>query len=150
MADTPITLNRKSAYVLQLARHAAQELHHNVLGPEHLLFGLLHLGEGEGRNFNLCGLVNQSYIHVRRILEEFVLPGQQSYSSENRYHLVMRAAADHAAVYQRREIIPEDLVWGIVALPEPQCPAYGALRTLGVTCELLADRHDHDSKRGKE
>lgn len=140
MAGPIIPFDWQSRYTVRLALDAAAELDRAVVGAEHLLLGLLHLGQGEGKNFNLCTYIDQSYCAVHDALRESIQRADKklfSYSPEERYAFAVEHSVIRAVSLGKNEVNPEDLLWGLIATNHSYCPAYQALEHLGVTRHTL-------------
>lgn len=66
--------------VLALAREEAQRLHHEYVGTEHILLGLLK--EGEGIASQVLNNLKIDTDAVRTRIEEVITPGRPSHTSE--------------------------------------------------------------------
>ena len=60
--------------VVELARAEARRFHHNYVGTEHILLGLIKLGEGVA--VNVLGRMGLGLKNVRAAVEKSVGPGQ--------------------------------------------------------------------------
>lgn len=150
MVELIIPFDRQSKYTVRLAVDAAAELNRAVVGAEHLLLGLLHLGQGEGKDFNLCAYIDQSYCGVHDALRESIKRADRilfSYSPEQRYALAVEHSMVRAVSLGKPEVSPEDLLWGLVAAPDSYCPAYRTLEHLGVTRQTLRKKEQEKRRR---
>ena len=61
--------------VVELARAEARRFHHNYVGTEHILLGLIKLGEGVA--VNVLGRMGLDLKNVRAAVEKSVGPGPE-------------------------------------------------------------------------
>src|SRR3972149_12055213 len=66
----------RAKQVIKLAKKEAQRLNHNYLGTEHLLLGLLKLGQGIA--VNVLRNMNLNYDNVRAEIEKIVGMGPET------------------------------------------------------------------------
>jgi len=130
--------------VISYARDAARRLNHPYIEPEHLLLGLVHLGAGEGKNFNMLSLFDVRYHQFCTVVGEYVVcDSASSYPVESLTGTKaagrLNGALEHAQSQGRGIIQPEDVLYALVNTAESSCPAYQTLQNLGITKERLDD-----------
>ena len=105
----------KTRLVLDLAQDEARELHHNYVGTEHLLLGLLR--EGESIAYNVLHSLGIELEAVRRAVAFIVGPGKEAAIGE--IGLTPRAVAattlafNEAGHLRQEKIAPEHLLLGL-------------------------------------
>ncbi len=123
--------------VLDLAQEEARELHHNYVGTEHLLLGLLR--EGESIAYNVLHGLGIELEAVRRALTFIVGPGKEAVIGE--IGLTPRAVAattlafNEAGHLRQEKIAPEHLLLGLTR--EGEGIAVGLMRAFGTTLEKV-------------
>jgi excisionase family DNA binding protein len=121
--------------VLNLSQEEAQRFHHNYIGTEHLLLGLIREGEGVGGQVlaNLGVELNK----VRSAVESIIGRGDRIVLGEigltPRAKKVIELAVDEARRLNHHYIGTEHLLLGL--LREGEGIAAGVLEKLGVTLE---------------
>ena len=140
----PVTLTipaekftEKMRLVLDLAQEEARELHHNYVGTEHLLLGLLREGESIANTvLHSLGIELEA---VRRAVTFIVGPGKEAVTGE--VGLTPRAVAattlafNEAGHLQQEKIAPEHLLLGLTR--EGEGIAAGLMRAFGTTLEKV-------------
>jgi ATP-dependent Clp protease ATP-binding subunit ClpA len=127
----------KTRLVLDLAQEEARELHHNYVGTEHLLLGLLR--EGESIAYNVLHSLGIELEAVRRAITFIVGPGKEAVIGE--IGLTPRAVAattlafNEAGHLRQEKIAPEHLLLGLTR--EGEGIAAGLLRAFGTTLEKV-------------
>src|SRR2546426_3411157 len=127
----------KTRLVLDLAQEEARELHHNYVGTEHLLLGLLR--ESESIAYNVLHSLGIELEAVRRAVTFIVGSGTEVVAGE--IGLTPRAVAattlafNEAGHLQQEKIAPEHLLLGLTR--EGEGIAVGLLRTFGTTIEKV-------------
>lgn len=127
----------KTRIVLDLARDEARELHHNYVGTEHLLLGLLR--EGESIAYNILHSLGIELEAVRRAVTFIVGPGKEAVIGE--IGLTPRAVAattlafNEAGHLRQEKIAPEHLLLGLTR--EGEGIAVGLMRAFGTTLEKV-------------
>jgi hypothetical protein len=122
--------------VLEQGREEARRFHHDFIGTEHLLLGLMTLGPGAPINVpQKLGLDAET---IRREVEKFVGSGSDSNIRENipctpRARRAMDLAAREARAANRAEVAAQDLFLGL--LLEGDGVAARVLKNLGVDVE---------------
>ena len=133
--------------VVERAEQAARDYRHKLVEPEDLLIGLVHLGEGEGGNFNLLSVLNVSYDTVIGVLEQRIQFGSEGALPDS-LSLSMKAneILEKAESYANKAISPYYL---LRALEEtPGTLAYDILHHLNGHREL--DDFEGESWRNGE
>jgi ATP-dependent Clp protease ATP-binding subunit ClpA len=127
----------KTRLVLDLAQEEAREFHHNYIGTEHLLLGLLR--EGESIAYKVLHSLGIELDAVRRAITFIVGPGKEAISGE--IGLTPRAVAattlafNEAGHLRQEKIAPEHLLLGLTR--EGEGIAAGLLRAFGTTLEKV-------------
>ena len=127
----------KTHLVLDLAKEEARGLHHNYVGTEHLLLGLLR--EGESIAYKVLHSLGIEIEAVRRAITFIVGPGKEMVIGE--IGLTPRAVAattlaiNEAGHLQQEKIAPEHLLLGLTR--EGEGIAAGLLRAFGTTLEKV-------------
>jgi ATP-dependent Clp protease ATP-binding subunit ClpA len=126
----------KTRLVLDLAQEEARELHHNYVGTEHLLLGLLR--EGESIAYNVLHSLGIELEAVRKAVA-FIVGSKETVIGE--IGLTPRAVAattlafNEAAHLRQEKIAPEHLLLGLTR--EGEGIGAGLLRTFGTTLEKV-------------
>src|SRR5881227_1321159 len=125
----------RSRKVLRFAQEEAQRLHHNYIGTEHLLLGLVREDEGvAGKVLTSLGVDLEK---VRKAVEDIIGRGDRIVLGEigltPRAKKVIELAVDEARLLNHRYIGTEHLLLGLVR--EGQGIAAGVLESLGVNLE---------------
>ncbi len=125
----------RARHVMQLAQEEAQRLHHNYIGTEHLLLGLLREGEGVAGNV-LTGL-GVDLERARRAVEGVVGRGDQTVSGEMgltpRAKKVIELAVDEARRLHHSYLGTEHLLLGL--LREGEGIGAGVLKSFGLSLQ---------------
>src|SRR5436190_6322500 len=126
----------KMRLVLDFAQEEARELHHNYIGTEHLLLGLLR--EGESIAYNVLHSLNIELEAVRRAVTFIVGPGKEAVIGEIGF--TPRAVAATTLAFEaghlgREKIAPEHLLLGLTS--EGEGIAAGLMRAFGTTLEKV-------------
>jgi hypothetical protein len=135
--------------VLEQGREEARRFHHDFIGTEHLLLGLMTLGPGASLNVpQRLGLDAES---VRREVERFVGSGPDWSIKENipctpRARRAMNLAAREAQAANRAEVAAQDLFMGL--LLEGDGVAARVLNKLGVDVEKTRRELRNDTNPG--
>ncbi len=119
--------------VMHLAQEEAQRLHHNYIGTEHLLLGLLR--EGDGVAAHVLTRLGMDLEQARRAVEGVVGRGDQLVSGEigltPRAKHVLELAVDEARHLHHHYIGTEHLLLGL--LREGEGIGVGVLESVGLT-----------------
>jgi len=140
----PVTLTipaekftEKMRLVLDLAQEEAHELHHNYVGTEHLLLGLLR--EGESIAYNVLHSLGIELEAVRRAVTFIVGPGKEAVTGEigftPRAVAATTLAFNEAGHLRQEKIAPEHLLLGLTR--EGEGIAAGLMRAFGTTLEKV-------------
>jgi ATP-dependent Clp protease ATP-binding subunit ClpC len=121
--------------VLQLAQEEAQRLHHNYIGTEHLLLGLVHEGEGvAGQVLKSLGVDLEK---VRKAVEDIIGRGDRIVLGEicftPRAKKVIELAVDEARRLNHHYIGTEHLLLGL--LREGEGIGAGVLESFGLSLQ---------------
>jgi hypothetical protein len=126
--------------VLQLAQEEAQRFHHNYIGTEHLLLGLLREGEGVGAQVLTSLEVDLS--QARSAVEFIIAPGDRVVSGDidltPRTKKVVELAVDEARRLNHHYVGTEHLLLGL--LREGEGIAGGVLESLSVSLDKARNR----------
>jgi ATP-dependent Clp protease ATP-binding subunit ClpC len=125
---------------MNLARQAAQRLHHHYLGTEHILFGILEADDSVSRNVLTELGVDRASLH--RELELLVKSGGKSVEQGQlpftlRAKKVLELAMEAARKLDDKHIGTEHLLLGLIR--EGEGVAAQALQKLGLTWENAVD-----------
>lgn len=119
--------------VLRLAQEEAQRLHHNYIGTEHLLLGLVR--EGEGVAGNVLKSLGVDLEKVRKAVEDISSRGDQLVLGEigftPRAKKVIELAVDEARRLNHHYIGTEHLLLGL--LREGEGIGAGVLESFGLS-----------------
>lgn len=134
-------LTPRAQQVLSLARKEAQRFRHNYVGTEHLLLGIINLGQGVA--VNVLRKMGVNLENVRQEVERRVGSGQDAPADSEMEHTedvkrVIAIAAQEAAKFGHNYVGTEHILLGL--LREGEGEAAQVLRTLGVnieTCKSL-------------
>jgi ATP-dependent Clp protease ATP-binding subunit ClpC len=143
--------------VLRLAQEEAQRLHHNYIGTEHLLLGLVR--EGEGVAGKVLMSLDVDLEKVRKAVEDIIGRGDRIVLGEigftPRAKKVIELAVDEARHLNHQYIGTEHLLLGL--LREGEGIGAGVLEGFGLslqevrakTIKVLTDRRNehHDEKK---
>src|SRR6266702_2275100 len=140
----PVTLTipgekftEKMRLVLDFAQEEARELHHNYIGTEHLLLGLLR--EGESIAYNVLHSLGVELEAVRRAVTFIVGPGKEAVIGEigftPRAVAATTLAFNEAGHLGQEKIAPEHLLLGLTS--EGEGIAAGLMRAFGTTLEKV-------------
>ncbi|MBA3825705.1 MAG: TIR domain-containing protein [Ktedonobacterales bacterium] len=123
--------------VLNFAQQEAQRFHHNYIGTEHLLLGLVD--EGEGIGTQVLNKLGVSLKTVREQVEFIIGRGDRLFLGESgmtpRAKKVIELAVDEARRLNHHYIGTEHLLLGLVR--EGEGIAAGVLESLGVNLEKV-------------
>jgi ATP-dependent Clp protease ATP-binding subunit ClpC len=121
--------------VLQLAQEEAQRLHHNYIGTEHLLLGLVR--EGDGVAGNVLKSLGVDLEKVRKAVEDITGRGDRIVLGEigltPRAKKVIQLAVDEAQRLNHHYIGTEHLLLGL--LREGEGVAAGVLESFGLSLQ---------------
>jgi ATP-dependent Clp protease ATP-binding subunit ClpA len=127
----------KARLVLDLAQEEARELHHNYVGTEHLLLGLLR--EGESIAYSVLHNLGIELEAVRRAIVFIVKQGNVEVVGQigftPRAVAATTLAFNEAGHLRQEKIAPEHLLLGLIR--EGEGIAVGLLRTFGTTLEKV-------------
>ncbi len=134
--QTPYTAKAKKA--IDIAKRMSKTMHHNYIGTEHLLLGLLKEGTGVAAQ-----ILNDNGVQAEKILEliqELIAPQQAVAVKETegyspRVERVLEGAAREAARFHSEEIGTEHILLAMVK--EPECVASRLLNTLSVNIQKM-------------
>ena len=134
--QTPYTAKAKKA--IDIAGKMSKSLHHNYIGTEHILVGLLREGTGVAAQVLKENGVEES--KVLELIEELIAPSSpvevaepDGYSPRAKH--VLEGAAREAARFQMEKIGTEHLL--LTILKEPDCVASRLLNTLSVNIQKV-------------
>ena len=143
----------RAQQVMNLARREADRFHHNYIGAEHLLLGLLKLGQGvavsvlENAGINLTRLTEQ--------IEQSIVPGTAESSEGSlpptpRVRKILTMAGEEAKHLRHTYVGTEHLLLGL--LRDGDGLAWHALTKAGITYEsaLKGVQEEIDPKFGEE
>ena len=134
--NRPYTAKAKKA--LALAGKMSRSLHHNYIGTEHLLLGLLHEGSGVAA----CVLMSNGVEEEKlvQLIEDLIAPSsdvmvmdRDGYSPKTQK--VLERASAEAERFHCEEVGTEHLLLAIIR--EIDCAASRLLNTLGVSGQKL-------------
>ncbi|MBO5247407.1 MAG: ATP-dependent Clp protease ATP-binding subunit [Eubacterium sp.] len=132
------TYTAKAKKALSLAGRKSRSLHHNYIGTEHLLLGLLHEGSGVAA----CVLMNNGVEEekLEQLIEDLIAPSSDvmimdhdGYSPKTQ-RILERAEAE-AERFHSEQIGTEHLL--IAIIKEVDCAASRLLNTMGVSGQKL-------------
>lgn len=134
--QTPYTAKAKKA--IDIAKRMSKTMHHNYIGTEHLLLGLLKEGTGVAAQ-----ILNDNGVQAEKILEliqELIAPQQAVAVKETegyspRVERVLEGAAREAARFHSEEIGTEHIL--LAMIKEPECVASRLLNTLSVNIQKM-------------
>ena len=137
MADRFDKFTERARRVLTLAQEEAQRFNHNYIGTEHLLLGLVRVGDGvAAKVLNNLGI---ELSKVRSAVEFIIGRGEKSVSGEigltPRAKKVIELAVEEARRLNHSYIGTEHLLLGLVR--EGEGIAFGVLESLGVSLERV-------------
>lgn len=130
--QTPYTAKAKKA--IDIARRMAKAMHHNYIGTEHILYGLLK--EGTGVAARILGDTGVEAEKVMDLIRELIAPQapapavQEPQNYSPRVQSVLEGAAKEAARFHSEQIGTEHILLAMVK--EPECVASRLLNTLSV------------------
>ena len=134
--QTPYTAKAKKA--IDIAGKMSKSLHHNYIGTEHILVGLLREGTGVAAQVLKENGVEES--KVLELIEELIAPSStvevaepDGYSPRAKH--VLEGAAREAARFQMEKIGTEHFL--LTILKEPDCVASRLLNTLSVNIQKV-------------
>ncbi|MFQ5612232.1 MAG: Clp protease N-terminal domain-containing protein [Anaerolineae bacterium] len=140
MADKFQRFTKRARRVLTLAQQEAERLHHNHIGPEHLLLGL-----AEERDSLAAAILRDLHVdpgELRLQVEEALEPGQAAGAGKVNLSPAMKRVLEAALAEARHlghnHIGTEHLLFGLVR--EEEGPATDVLRGLGVSPDALQAR----------
>jgi len=129
-------MSPRAQQVLALARREAVKRHHEFVGTEHILFGILALEQGGAFDaLRRCGVDFES---LRKEMERMIPVSGKTPPRENipytpRVKAVLTCSAKEAETFQHPHIATEDLLLGLHA--EGEGVAARALNRTGLTIE---------------
>lgn len=126
----------RAQQVLALARKEADRFHHNFVGTEHLLLGLIHLGQGTA--VTVLGRQGVNLEAARKEVEKAIGTGPEQQIFGNipytpRVKKVLALAVNEAKTLQHTYVGTERLLLGL--LREDEGVAGRVLRNLGVNID---------------
>ena len=134
--NRPYTAKAKKA--LSLAGKMSRSLHHNYIGTEHLLLGLLHEGSGVAACVLMSNGVEEE--KLAQLIEDLIAPSsdvmimdRDGYSPKTQK--VLERASAEAERFRCEEVGTEHLLLAIIK--EIDCAASRLLNTLGVSSQKL-------------
>ena len=128
-----LSYTAKAKKAVDIATRMSKTLHHNYIGTEHILVGLLKEGTG------VAALVlNENNVELDKVLElirELIAPAEgvqvvEADGHSPRARRVLEAAAKEAVRFHASEIGTEHIL--IAIIKEPDCVASRLLNTLSV------------------
>ncbi len=135
--QTPYTAKAKKA--IDIARRMAKTMHHNYIGTEHILYGLLK--EGTGVAARILGDTGVEAEKVMDLIRELIAPQapvpavQEPQNYSPRVQSVLEGAAKEAARFHSEQIGTEHILLAMVK--EPECVASRLLNTLSVNVQKM-------------
>ena len=128
----------KAKKALALAEKVSKQMHHNYIGTEHILAGLLR--ENTGVASNVLRENNVEEDKLLEMIEELIAPGEQLLLLETdgyspRTEKVLENAMNEAERFHAEEIGTEHLL--IAIIKEPECAAARLLNTMGVNARKV-------------
>jgi len=126
----------RAQQVLALSRQEAERLNHHFVGTEHLLLGLIRLGQGVA--VTVLAKLGLDLENTRREVEKFFGPGPEQKKDTAipytpRVKKVLALAANEARALQHTYVGTEHILLGL--LIENDGPAAKVLKSLGADCE---------------
>lgn len=116
MTDKLERFTKRARDVLKLAEAEAIRLHHNYIGTEHLLLGLI--GEEEGMAAQVLNDLNVDFARVRSRVEQTIGLGERAFFGKPtlapRSKKVIQLAVQMAAQFGHRYIGTEHLILGLL------------------------------------
>lgn len=135
--QTPYTAKAKKA--IDIARRMAKTMHHNYIGTEHILYGLLK--EGTGVAARILGDSGVEAEKVMDLIRELIAPQapvaavQEPQNYSPRVQSVLEGAAKEAMRFHSEQIGTEHILLAMVK--EPECVASRLLNTLSVNVQKM-------------
>lgn len=134
--QTPYTAKAKRA--VDLSNRMSKSLHHNYIGTEHLLLGLLKEGTGTAAQ-----VLTENGVELEKVLElieELIAPEQQILTMEGQEYSpraarVLEGAAKEAVRFHSEKIGTEHILLAIIK--EADCVASRLLNTLAVNTQKM-------------
>lgn len=128
----------KAQKALKLAEKASKSMHHNYVGTEHLLLGLLKEGTGVAANVLSDNGVNAN--QLLELIKSLIAPSGQTAVQEAdgftpRAEQILENARREAERFASREIGTEHLL--IAIIKETECAASRLMNTLNVNLQRL-------------
>ena len=128
----------KAKRAIDIAGRLSKTLHHNYIGTEHLMAGLLKEGTGTAAK-----VLNENGVELQKTLDlikELIAPGEEVALLESdgyspRAQKVLEAAVKEAERFHSKQIGTEHLLLSI--LKETDCVASRLLNTLGVNIQKI-------------
>ncbi len=133
-----LSYTAKAKKAVDIATRMSKTLHHNYIGTEHILIGLLKEGTG------VAALVlNENNVGLEKVVElirELIAPAERVQVAEPdgyspRARRVLEAAAKEAVRFHATEIGTEHIL--IAIIKEPDCVASRLLNTLSVNLQKV-------------
>nr|WP_242838666.1 ATP-dependent Clp protease ATP-binding subunit [Lachnobacterium bovis] len=129
---------QKAKKSLEYARQISKNLHHNYVGTEHVLAGLLK--ESSGVAAQVLKLNNVELMKVVNMIEEFISPGEDLLVEDKdgfspRTQSVLKNAEDEAERFHSEKIGTEHLL--IALIKEGDCAATRLFNSLGINNQKL-------------
>ncbi len=136
-------LSERAQHVMQLAENEAARMHHNYVGTEHVLLGLLREGEGVASTaLRDAGIdLNKVRATVEQVIgkgKEGVKPPKYLSAMTPRTRRVLELAVDEARQLRHQLVGTEDLLLGM--LREGEGIAAGVLVSMGVDFPAMRAR----------
>jgi ATP-dependent Clp protease ATP-binding subunit ClpC len=134
-------LTDRARRVLMLAQEEAKRLHHNYIGTEHLLLGLVQ--EQGGVAARVLRDLGVNPYRVRRIIEQTVGPGRRTFMGQTTgltqgTRQVIELAFNEARQMGHRYVSTEHLLLGLIQQSEGL--AVSVLRDLNIDLDLVRTR----------
>ena len=128
----------KAKRALELASKTSKQMHHNYIGTEHILAGLLRENTGVAANVLMENNVDKD--KLLDLIEEFIAPGEQVVVLQAdgytpRTVAILENAGKEAERFGAEQIGTEHLLLAI--LKEPECAASRLLNTMGANLRKL-------------
>ncbi|MEE1242629.1 ATP-dependent Clp protease ATP-binding subunit [Frisingicoccus sp.] len=130
-------LTRQAQRAVEFARDIAEELHHNYIGTEHLMLGLIRAEDGLASKVLVQNDITEE--RVLKLIEQLINDSDEMFESAVDYtpraRKVLECSSQEAARLNQTQIGTEHLL--IALIKEQDCIAIRLLNTLGVSAQKL-------------
>lgn len=130
-------LTKQAEKAIEYARDVAEELHHNYIGTEHLMLGLIRSGEGLASKILLQNDVTEN--EILKMIDQLINDSDVGFGDvidfTPRARRVLECSSREAARLNQTKIGTEHLL--IALIKEKDCIAVRLLNTLGVGVQKL-------------